>query len=174
MSEGKTRDIYMQYWIKIIFISCIFTQFILVSFDYIFNYMDIVDDISIRRIWNIAREKSIPTWFSSIQAQLLGITVFLIAAVQKPHISRFRFWGWIFIGLFFLWIGIDDVAEIHEKLGGALERLATTESEEQSGFFSFFLQNPSFSWHTFIAPIFAICGLGIAFFLCDKLDHRKA
>ena len=43
--------------------------------------------------------------------------------------------------------------------------MATKDSEQQGGVVGFLLQNPSFSWHTFIAPIFALCGLGIAVFL---------
>ncbi|MDM8559039.1 hypothetical protein [Candidatus Parabeggiatoa sp. HSG14] len=165
MNTGEVRMINMQQWIKIIFISCIVAEVLLIVCDYVFNYMDIFGDKSIRRIWNIAREKSIPTWFSSIQAQILGVTVFLIAIVQAHCISRAKMWGWILIGMFFLWIGIDDFAEIHEKLGGALERMATKDSDEQGWFIGFFLKNPSFSWHTFIAPMFAVCGLGITIFL---------
>ncbi len=161
--EEKIQTINMQRLIKIIFISCIAIQVSLIFLDYIFNYLDVFDDKSIRRIWNIARESSIPTWFSSTQAQALGITVFLIAIVQAPYISRFKMWIWLFIGMFFLWIGIDDAAEIHEKLGGALERMI---NDDESGIIiNFLLKNPSYSWHTFIAPFFALCGLGIMLFL---------
>jgi len=155
----------IQLWIKVIFVFCISAEVLLIIFDYVFNYLDVLDDIGFRRIWNIARENSIPTWFSATQAQLLGVTVFLIAVVQKDILSRSKFWAWILIGFFFLFIGIDDSAAIHEKLGGALERMATKGSEEQGPLLSFFLNNPSFSWHTFIAPVFAVCGLMIALFL---------
>jgi len=160
--QEPIQTIDMQRLIKIIFISCIAIEVLLIISDYVFNYLDIFDEKSIRRIWNIARENSIPTWFSSIQAQVLGVTVFLIAIVQAPHISRFKMWIWILIGMFFLWIGIDDAAEIHEKLGGALERMANKDSGMITGFW---LKNPSFPWHTFIAPFFALCGLGILVFL---------
>jgi len=165
MSEGEIRTISMQQWIKVIFISCVVIQILLVLCDYVFNYIDIFDDKSIRRIWNIARENSIPTWFSSMQAQVLGVTVFLIAIVQSRRISRIKMWSWFLVGFFFLWIGIDDVAELHEKLGGALERMVTKDNEEPGGLIGFLLKNPSFSWHTFIAPVFALCGLGIVAFL---------
>jgi hypothetical protein len=165
MSENNIKLINMQQWIKIIFIACVSAEFALVAFDYLFNYMDVLDDRQFRRIWNIARENSIPTWFSSIQAQLLGLTVLFIAAVQKRHISAFKTWGWILIGLFFLFIGIDDFAEIHEKLGGVLERMAATDGDDEGAIIGTLMKNPSFSWHTFIAPVFALCGLAIALFL---------
>ena len=165
MTEDNIKEINMQKWIKIVFTFCLFSEFTLVALDYIFNYMDVLGDKQFRRIWNVARENSIPTWFSSIQAQLLGVTVLLIAAVQKHRISAFKTVGWILIGLFFLFIGIDDFAAIHEKLGGVLERMAKSGNSEQGDVVGLLLQNPSFSWHTFIAPIFALCGLAIALFL---------
>ncbi|MCK5719163.1 MAG: hypothetical protein KAH84_04340 [Thiomargarita sp.] len=165
LNQAKIHTIYMQRLIKIIFISCIASQVFLIIFDYIFNYLDIFDEKNIRRIWNIARENSIPTWFSSTQTQLLGVTVFLIAMVQAANISRFKTFIWILIGLFFLWIGIDDAAEIHEKLGGALERIMKKDGGESGVITQFLLQNPSFSWHTFIAPFFILCGLGMVIFL---------
>ncbi|MBE9563389.1 MAG: hypothetical protein IMF12_11070 [Proteobacteria bacterium] len=165
MKEENIRVVNMQQWIKVIFISCILAQIFLIVCDYIFNYENIFEDKSIRRIWNIARENSIPTWFASMQAQALGITVFLIATVQSRYISRLKLWTWILIGMFFLWIGIDDMAEIHEKLGGALERMANKDDTEWGGPIGLLLKNPSFAWHTFIAPFFALCGLLIAIFL---------
>lgn len=163
--ENRNMMIDMQQWIKVIFIACFAIEIILVIGDYLFNYEDIFEKKSIRRIWNIAREKSLPTWFSSIQTQLVGVTVILIAAVEAPHISRLRMYGWILVGIFFLWIGIDDFLEIHEKLGGALERMVADESGNQDGIAGFLLKNPSFSWHTFIAPAFALIGLAILAFL---------
>ncbi|PCJ49767.1 MAG: hypothetical protein COA74_04780 [Gammaproteobacteria bacterium] len=164
-------EINMKKLIKILFISCLTAQFLLIVFDYVFNYMDILDDRSFRRIWNIARENSIPTWFSSIQAQLLGVTVILIGVVQKPKVSLLKFMGWVLIGLFFILIGIDDFAAIHEKLGGVLERMAKDNSSEQGRVVSALLTNPSYSWHTFIAPFFALCGLVIALFLWKEFWH---
>ena len=165
MSEANFKQINMQKWITTIFIACVFAEFALVAFDYIFNYHDVLDDKQFRRIWNVARENSIPTWFSSIQAQLLGVTVIFIAVVQKHRISVIKTWGWILIGLFFIFIGIDDFAAIHEKLGGVLERIAKKDGRDDGAIVSTLLKNPSFSWHTFIAPIFALCGLAIALFL---------
>jgi len=166
MTEENIRTVNMQQWIKIIFISCILAQIFILICDYVFNYEDIFEDKSIRRIWNIARENSIPTWFAAMQAQALGITVFLIALILSPSISKLKLWAWILIGMFFLWIGIDDMAEIHEKLGGAIERMVSKNGEEEwGGLIGFLLKNPSFAWHTFIAPFFAVCGLLIAIFL---------
>ena len=136
---------------------------LLLVFDYVFNYLDVLDDRSFRRIWNIARENSIPTWVSSMLAHLLAITVFAIAATQRALLTAWKTAAWVLIGLFFLWIGIDDFAEIHEKLGGVLERLV--EANANDAVADVLLWNPSFSWHTFILPVFAAFGLFILGFL---------
>ncbi len=165
MSENEMRTIDMQHWIKVIFITCITIQILLVIADYVFNYKDIFDERNIRRIWNIAREMSIPTWFSSIQTQLLGVTALLIAFVEGPSISRLKTCVWILAGLFFLWIGIDDYAELHERLGTVLKHIASENNVKLGGVLGILLKNPSFSWHAFIAPIFAFWGLVIFTFL---------
>lgn len=165
LSGGGDLTVRLDYWIPIIFAYCIAAQLFLVLCDYLFNYLNLFHDKNIRRIWDIAREKSFPTWFSAMQAHALAMTVFLIALVQSRHITRFNKYMWVLIGLFFLWIGIDDAAAIHERLGTALEHMA----EEYSGKGAFllhqFLRNPSYNWHTFMMPIFAFCGLIITVFL---------
>lgn len=161
--ENSVHAIDLDILIRRIFISCLVIMVLLIIADYVFNYRDLFDDRSFRRIWNIAREQSIPSWFSSIQAQLLGVTVFLIAVVEHRSVNTIKTIIWVLIGLFFFWIGIDDYAEIHEKLGGVLERMA--KDGEPGAVTGILLKNPSFSWHTFIAPFFAICGLGILAFL---------
>ena len=49
-------------------IGVVVLQFVLLGFDYIFNFFDVFNDISIRRIFNIAREGSLPSWLASAQA----------------------------------------------------------------------------------------------------------
>jgi hypothetical protein len=154
--------------IRIIFVSCLTVIVALVVCDYLFNYLSIVKDRDVRRIFNIAREHSLPTWFASVQAQLLGVTVLLIAAVQSRSVSRFKTLVWVLIGLLFVWIGIDDAAEIHERLGGALERMAHGGAVGE-----LLLQNPSYAWHGLIAPLYALCGLGIAVFLWSPFWRLK-
>ena len=60
---------------------------------------------------------------------------------------------------FFLWVGIDDYAELHEKLGGAVNRMAETGDNTQLT--ETLLANPSFNWQNFIAPIYALFCLGV-------------
>ncbi len=165
MFEKETRTVDLHHWIQVILITCIAMQILFILADYIINYKDIFNSADLRNIWNIAREMSIPTWFASLQAQLLAATVFLIALVQARSLSRLKLCGWLFIGMFFLWIGIDDFAELHERLSRVLVHVATEKYEQSGGVIGVLLQNPSFPWHAFIGPIFALCGVMILAFL---------
>ncbi len=167
-NSDAMRLIRLDYWIPVIFAYCIAAELFLILCDYLFNYLNILNSKNIQRIWDIAREKSFPTWFSSIQAHALSMTVFLIAAVQWHRSNRFSRYMWVLIGLFFLWIGIDDFAEIHERLGTALEDMARKYSGKGASLLSFFLKNPSYDWHTFMVPVFALFGVGITAFLWTK------
>lgn len=163
-SVPALRDIDSRLIIRRIFITCVLIQLALLICNWVFNYMDVFDEINMRRIWNIAREQSIPTWFSSIQTQLLGATVLFIAAVESRSPPRWKTIAWVLTGLFFIWLGIDDYAEIHEKLGGVLERkLGADDTAWESA---------SFSWHTVIAPFYALCCLAIAAFAAAAFWRR--
>ena len=171
--ENEIHIIDMQRWIRIVFILCVTAQVFLIICDYIFNYLDLFNDLDMRRIWNLAREKSIPTWFSAMQTQALGMTVFFTGIVQFRRISHLKTMIWILIGMFFFWIGVDDFAEIHERLGSVLERLVENRVGENIPFIGLFLKNPSYNWHTFMTPLFALCGLGITVFLWTAFRQTK-
>ena len=108
-----------------------------------------------------------------MQTQALSITVLFTGIVQHGRISHVKMVIWILIGLFFFWIGIDDFAEIHERLGSVLERLAEKHDGEDIFFIRLLLKNPSYNWHTFMTPIFALCGLGITVFLWRAFRQTK-
>ncbi|MBY4676518.1 hypothetical protein [Marinobacterium arenosum] len=164
-AQNDSLAVPLQRWIRLICISSLSLQALFVLGDYLFNYRDIANSDNVRQLWNIAREESLPTWFSSMQAQAVGLTAWLIAFVQTNRISRLQRWGWLGVGLLFLWIGIDDYASVHEKLGNVLERMATAGESPVGGLTGLLLENPSYSWFTFIAPTFAVCALVALVFL---------
>lgn len=112
--------------------------------NYVFNFYDVANDLSIRRIFNIAREQSIPTFFASLQAVLVGTTALGLRATAR-NTAEAR--SWLFVAVFWIYVGVDDNAEIHERLGSALARRT-----EDSALVEWW---PGFSWQLFIAPILA-------------------
>lgn len=160
---NSVRVIDMDRLIRAIFWTATLIIIALIIIDYTLNYANLTGERNIRHIANIAREQSIPTWFSSIQVQLVGATLLLTAAYRWKELARWKSVVWVLSGLFFIYVGIDDFAEVHERLGGALERLLAGDETPEAN--ETLLWNPSFSWHTFIAPFFGVCVLGMLAFL---------
>ena len=136
-------------------------QAIVLVGDIVLNYLDVFDHISIRRIFNIAREESFPTWFASSQALAVSLT-----AAGLWRMTRRRGWAWV--SAFFLYVSIDDAAEVHERVSTALSDTFPT--------LPLLSDYPSFSWHLLIAPILAAGLLAVAAFLwrVDPSGRTKA
>ncbi len=126
--------------------------------DIVFNYLDVFDHLSIRRIFNIAREESFPTWFASTQALAVALT-----AGGLWRMTSRRAWAWV--AGFFLYISIDDAAQVHERVSSALaDRFPTL---------PFLADYPSFSWHLLIAPILAAGLLAVSVHLWRSDPTRQ-
>jgi hypothetical protein len=90
------------------------------------------------RIFDVNEERSIPTWFESIQFLLCSILLAVVAVAKKQRNDRYSLhWGVLSIILLFL--SLDEVAAIHEALGAQSERLLhNTTGFTPSGAISFF------------------------------------
>lgn len=131
--------------------------------NYIFNFYDIANDLSIRRIFNVAREESIPTFWASLQAAAVGVTALGLRATARTTIeSR----SWAFVGVFWIYVGVDDNAEIHERVGSALAR-----ATEDSALVEWW---PGFSWQLFLAPILAAALFGSVVVAWRHAEQRRA
>ncbi len=73
--------------------------------DYVFGLISLFD---------FDKEKNIPTFFSSIMMIVCSVLLFLIAINNKKEKSSFI--PWIGISLIFLFLSIDEISMIHEKL----------------------------------------------------------
>ena len=74
------------------------------------------------RIFDVGEERSIPTWFESIQFLLCSILLAVVAVAKKQRNDRYSLhWGVLSIILLFL--SLDEVASLHEATGQQLERL---------------------------------------------------
>jgi hypothetical protein len=132
-------------WVRTVVLAAITIEVALLALDVILNYYDLAGDRSVRRIFNIAREQSLPTFFASLQAVAVGVTALAVRATVTGRGER---GGWLLAGVFWLYVGIDDNAEIHERVGSALRR-ATEDSDLVSWW-------PGFSWQLFLAPVLAL------------------
>jgi len=103
---------------------------------------------------NITYETNIPTMFSFLISFFTGVSALLIYKEDKKF-------GWIVVGLFFIYLGIDDALQIHEYLG--------------SYFGDIFLKNGfiSYYWQVFFMPFFAFIGLYIFYFLVSTFKKKN-
>ncbi len=103
---------------------------------------------------NITYETNIPTMFSFLISFFTGVTSLLIFKENKKF-------GWIIVGIFFIYLGIDDALQIHEYLGSYLGDIFL-----ENGFISYY-------WQVFFMPFFALVGLYIFFFLLFTFREKE-
>lgn len=120
----------------------------------------------IRRSFNIAREDSIGTWFAVVQLVAISIVAALIfRASNRTGTAATKAAGkgnriWLFFSLFFLYLSIDDLAEIHERLGSTF-----------ADGVSFF---PSYAWQVVFAPLFGVAGVLMLYLAWRVLDSDQS
>jgi len=74
------------------------------------------------RIFDVGQERSIPTWFESMQFMLCAILLAVIAATKKQRSERYSL-HWSVLSIILLALSLDEVASIHEAIGQLSERL---------------------------------------------------
>ena len=90
------------------------------------------------RLFDVGDERSIPTWFESMQFMLCSVLLAVIAVAKKQHSERYSL-HWGVLSIIFLYLSLDEVATIHETIGGELERLLHNSTGfNASGAISFF------------------------------------
>lgn len=113
--------------------------------DYVGNRSHWISSESLRNIANVGREDSLHNFVSSVQElAVAGIALVLYLHARRAETRWARFeWGVAFG--FFTWVGVDDGAALHERIGTALEN--------DVAFF------PSYAWQVIFVPIFTVAML---------------
>ncbi len=125
--------------------------------DYLFNFFDVADNDRVRRLFNVAREESVPTWFASTQALALAVTAWVLSRADSPARR-----GWLGVATFFLYVSVDDAAKVHERLGSALGEVF--EDREWAADF------PSYTWQLFVAPVLGLALLWSVLFIWRRVS----
>ena len=74
------------------------------------------------RIFDVGEERSIPTWFESIQFLLCSILLAVVTVAKKQRNDRYSL-HWGVLSIILLLLSLDEVASIHEAIGQQSERL---------------------------------------------------
>ena len=162
-----------------ILISCVLIEIIFFLLDAYVNFGRAIDIGAVRRLCNLAREDSLSSWFGSVQTLLVGFTLLLIfLRVRKDaDTTKLRSAGWCVLAFFFIYLAIDDGAEVHERMGTVFKelstRLAASDGEITIGkkLLELF---PSYPWQILFLPIFSCMGLFMVLFLWRELSGWPA
>jgi hypothetical protein len=90
------------------------------------------------RIFDVGEERSIPTWFESVQFLLCSILLAVVTVATRQRNARYSL-HWGVLSIILLLLSLDEVASIHEAIGQQSERLLHyTTGLTPSGAISFF------------------------------------
>jgi len=144
---------------KNVLISFITISLFFLALFYSSYIIDLEDYYLFNDYFDITREKNIPTFFSFIIMILVAWVYFLLYKEKNR-------WRWLIISLFFLYLGFDDMFEIHEHIGSDIGEVITEETLK-TGFISYY-------WQVIFVPIFALFGLFIAYITSKKLWEKNS
>ena len=156
-------------------IFCLLVELLLVFLDLTvyFPHADAGED-GIRGLFNIAREDSFGTWFSSTQTLVVAMVLWLIRfrLHLEPSTGRARLAGWTLLAAFFTYMAIDDAVFLHENLGSALENFYDSLDSSHLGILgNWFEDYPSYAWQFAVGPVFVAMGLFLLVFLWRELQR---
>ncbi|HEX9725455.1 MAG TPA: hypothetical protein VGC53_14345 [Vicinamibacteria bacterium] len=151
-----------------VLIFCVVAEILFVFLDYHINFGEWTAIGAMRRMFNIAREDSLASWFATTQTLMTGLTLGLIylAARRQPGMG-WKATGWLVLASFFVYMAVDDGAQLHERLGSTFEAMR----EDAGASLDFF---PSYTWQLIFLPFFGGLGLFMLVFLWRELGSPSS
>lgn len=151
-------------WPKRTTVALLAFEALLVVLDVVVNYLGAIDDEGIQQIFNVARELSIGNWLSSVLAAGVGVACLLLYVRERDRgIRGIALRGWWFLAAFFAYLGMDDGAQIHERVSEAVSRTSALVR-------SF----PGYPWQVLFGPVLVGAGIFAVWFLRTRLETRSA
>jgi len=151
-------------------------ELLLVVLDLSFSYADILNNLALQQLFNLAREGSLGSWFSSTQLLLTGAVLWLLFVrfLNDSSTPVFKKYAWALIALFFTFMAIDDAAAIHETIGSTYEDIVSNADEAKDVMGGEILQSyPSYPWQVILGPVFLLMGLFIFIFIWAEVSLRS-
>lgn len=152
--------------IRNLLIFCVSVELLFFVLDFQINYARATEVGALRRLFNTAREDSLPSWFGIMQTAMVALTIWAIYLLVKGRVRRWRRAGWMALALFFTYLAFDDGAHIHERLGTAYDETAATASSLGAWSLAVF---PSYRWQIVFMPIFTAMGAFMLVFLLREM-----
>ena len=126
---------------------CVAAGILFVFLDYHINYGEWTQIGAMRRMFNIAREDGLASWFATTQTLMAGLTLGMIYVAVKKRLGApwGEATGWLVLASFFVYMAIDDGAQLHERLGSTVAAMR----EDAGSSLDFF---PSYAWQLIFLP----------------------
>jgi len=177
-SNGKTSVIIkMNPLIKWIIVSCLVIEILLILLDTLMGYNAInplePPSLLFNYAFSLTEEDSIGNCLASLQTFFVGITIFFIfLKLRFERVNKKRQISWFILGVFFIYMAIDDAFALHETLGTAFSQWFKS-TPEPSSLFKLVSKFPSFYWIMLLGPFFILMGLFMLIFLWNELKGIK-
>jgi len=152
---------------KLILIIAAIAEILFMVLDYHINFGEMTKIGGLRRMFNITREDSLASWFACTQTLMLGLTLgFIWICIKTQPDKRREALGWLILTCFFLYMAIDDGAQIHERFGSAFKKTM----QQAGNTLDFF---PSYTWQIVFLPVFVGLGLFTDYFLWNQVKEHS-
>lgn len=122
-------------------------------------------------MFNLDYEQNLPTIYQSIKLIIIGFILFLIAIVFKTLKSKVQYlWG--SLATLFVFLGLDEVGQLHENLPAKLQELNPSSSVS---YMEAFKSNgfDSSDWLLFYIPVFILAGIIMVQFLKSLYSENR-
>jgi len=120
---------------------------------------------------HVDREGNLPTWFSTTQWAVLGMSIAAIAIVaERAGRARSRTWMWWCCALGAFGLSADEGAAIHEHAGSLFQRAV---GSDPSSPLHFLLGFPSYYWMLVYAPLAVPAVAILVVFLWRELGSAR-
>lgn len=127
-------------------------------------------------LFNITLEGNIPTWYSSNLALITGFMAVLAAHYDYKNGHKRAMWAWLAIGLFFIYMSMDDAAKIHERVATVLaSNIEVAPVKGEASLLAMAIVNfQSYYWQLLILPFFGVAGLAMLIYVTREFGNLQA
>jgi len=146
-----------------VLVVCVVTIGVLVALDIAITWSELIDNETAIALFNTADEENIPTWCSATFFFLTGTWAFgAWWGARRRGLSLGLRCGLILAACFFVFLGMDDTVELHERLGTIFTDMNGGEGA-----------HASYGWQYYVLPFYMLVGGSVLLLVGPELRRRR-
>ncbi len=128
----------------------------------------------LRDFFGLEREGSATTWFSSLQLAMIALVSGLLFVCERASESKAKNQtGWLGFSLLFLFLSLDEAAQIHERLDRILEALLLPAGHLPNSDLLATADGPmAYAYLILYVPVLVVVTILIKRFFASRVRHR--